>query len=698
MTTPMVRPKSDTLNVQNPLEEKEEQEKLQLEEDIRLGKREPHSGMLYGLDTRKTEGQQPLPPSNRNNTSTSSSTRTEAPKRPQVGDGGASWKAKMLKRAKERAQETGTSLHETVGERFGSVSQLHLDSRGAASSYAHKDNQHNRLPSAKGDDMKTTKKVLPIGRDAGDKLVLTKFAQKLQDAMQEKVGGSMKANKRNTSKREKSNDVAEGGIDYSQLPGFYSSDEEKKKLPSSKVRKLNHHEDSRSSSKNYDYRNRSQHRPRRHESHKDREYSTDKKRSATVDEFGRSTDIQAEKRKEEKREAEREKEKRQQLREQEFKLEQEKRKSFLYGGASDTSKREDSKPREDKDRKIIETPVVAPVINPPVASAEVEVDLNKLTAQMLRAQMMGNQELYQQLSQRIAKLQENEQETVEIVQPPMTAIGRANKVQLEKEDLQTGFKRGKRKASSKDGDDDTRHMTLEELIRQERMTEDMDSIQANNIMRLGTRYQGSELSASSGGRAQHSSSGFDEEAPMDMKLYQSAAEKFTSRRLAQHQHEKSIGEVRKWDHQTQKCHQCMDSPNFKKHLLLALGNFTILSLPSKPTLGEYHHVILSPIEHLPSWNQVDENVWAELAQFKQSLFSMFRSLGQGVIFVERTYESSKRRHAFMEAIGVPRDLEADTPLYFKQALNESAEEWSTHHKIIDTYEKGLRRSIPKVSN
>ena len=47
-----------------------------------------------------------------------------------VGDGGASWRLKALRRAKERAAEEGKSLSEVVSDRWGSVSEL-VDSIGA---------------------------------------------------------------------------------------------------------------------------------------------------------------------------------------------------------------------------------------------------------------------------------------------------------------------------------------------------------------------------------------------------------------------------------------------------------------------------------------------------------------------------------------------------------------------------------------
>lgn len=56
-----------------------------------------------------------------------------------VGDGGASWRLKALKRAKEQAAREGRKLDDVVGERWGSLSQLaaSVTVSGAAPRYAH---------------------------------------------------------------------------------------------------------------------------------------------------------------------------------------------------------------------------------------------------------------------------------------------------------------------------------------------------------------------------------------------------------------------------------------------------------------------------------------------------------------------------------------------------------------------------------
>jgi hypothetical protein len=74
---------------------------------------------------------------------------------------------------------------------------------------------------------------------------------------------------------------------------------------------------------------------------------------------------------------------------------------------------------------------------------------------------------------------------------------------------------------------------------------------------------------------------------------------------------------------------------------------------------------------------------------------MFDALDCGVLFVEQVVQFKWHRHTVMDCIPLPRHVHADAPAFFKEALLASEEEWSQHKKIIDTSEKGIRRSLVK---
>ncbi|KAJ0228829.1 hypothetical protein HA466_0321710 [Hirschfeldia incana] len=76
-----------------------------------------------------------------------------------VGDGGASWRMKALKRAKEQAAREGQKLEEVAGERWGSLGDLveSVASQRAAPSRAHLNAINNRRRENSGDNDKEKK-------------------------------------------------------------------------------------------------------------------------------------------------------------------------------------------------------------------------------------------------------------------------------------------------------------------------------------------------------------------------------------------------------------------------------------------------------------------------------------------------------------------------------------------------------------
>ena len=72
--------------------------------------------------------------------------------------------------------------------------------------------------------------------------------------------------------------------------------------------------------------------------------------------------------------------------------------------------------------------------------------------------------------------------------------------------------------------------------------------------------------------------------------------------------------------------------------------------------------------------------------------------GKHCIFMETAVKvGDMNTHASVECVPVDSDSFGRAPLVFRQEIGEAESEWSQHHakRVIDTSEKGLRRSVPE---
>ena len=151
-----------------------------------------------------------------------------------------------------------------------------------------------------------------------------------------------------------------------------------------------------------------------------------------------------------------------------------------------------------------------------------------------------------------------------------------------------------------------------------------------------------------------------------------------------------------------KCWWWLESPSFSKHRLLAVGDYvSLVWAPLSVSEQPGHHFYLVPVPHVPALNACDDHVWNEITRFQKSLKAMFDEQQQQqqqetvLLFCETVLPTSSFWQTRLEAIVVPKSVGDDAPLFFKTALNEQAEEWGTHQKLLSTKAvKGLRRTIP----
>ena len=175
----------------------------------------------------------------------------------------------------------------------------------------------------------------------------------------------------------------------------------------------------------------------------------------------------------------------------------------------------------------------------------------------------------------------------------------------------------------------------------------------------------------------------------------------------------------KWDTNRARCIFCVGSEAMlrKKRLFVHISENATLQLDANPLVPGHYRI--SPRDHVNSMTQADENQYEEVRLIENCLRRMITKAGMGCIMMETvrsavlspvTYNpqtnlnftqvlrsgDDSHHHTYIDFIPVPKRVEQDAPLYFKQALMDSDEQWSQHKKIFETTKRGLRRCVRGV--
>ena len=327
-----------------------------------------------------------------------------------------------------------------------------------------------------------------------------------------------------------------------------------------------------------------------------------------------------------------------------------------------------------------------------------EALLNSLGAKLMKAELVGNQEKVEKLKKELERLREVKRlqessggpstdapssrtvrEEKTLVLTKTDRFGREKPVQLPSTSQgyrpqpkrATHTKKGKREKYFHDDD----RYSLKELVEQERMMTAEETHAA--IARMASKFV--------------PATGSDE--TVDDAFDSKSAMKHDEAKELEKAKKRSVTESRKMADAIDKCQLCFDSPNFSKHLLVAVGMNAYLCAPWHTSLTKGHCYIV-PMEHVTCSLFLDENIWSEMEIFRKGLTRMFADHDLDVVFME-TFTSVKRKtHMYIDCIPIPRSEGELAPMYFKKAILESDEEWAQNKKLIDTREKGVRGSLP----
>ena len=321
-----------------------------------------------------------------------------------------------------------------------------------------------------------------------------------------------------------------------------------------------------------------------------------------------------------------------------------------------------------------------------------DAQLNSLGAKLVKAEMIGDTSKIEKLKSELDKLrnlkksQESQNPKPEkkkelkgtVVLTKTDRFGRERPFEfsshISRPNSGTGSSHTKKGRREKYFADDDRY-SLQDLVEQERKMTAEETHAA--IARMASKFV----------PATNSDEMVDDVLDSKVALHSNEAKE------EQRQKQRAMVESRAMTEILNNCHFCFDTPNFSKHLLVAVGIGVYLTVPSHQSITE-GHCLLVPVEHTTCSLLMDENVWSEVRIFQKGLTQMFADRDMDVIFTEIYTSSRKKSHMYIECIPLPRDEGSLAPMYFKKAILESDEEWAQNRKLIDTRSKGVRNSLP----
>ena len=230
--------------------------------------------------------------------------------------------------------------------------------------------------------------------------------------------------------------------------------------------------------------------------------------------------------------------------------------------------------------------------------------------------------------------------------------------------------------------------------------EDYDANLAENIAKL-SRFKGATTT-----RARDDAVDDEYDNDEGLEMYERREKRQSLAKQQSKAKQRQVDAYRRQERRLRRCAYCLDSPERPKHLHVAYGNLAYLSLPHAGRLVPGHCVI-APVAHVPSTRAADEDAWEEIRNFKKCLVRMFAAKGMECCFFETATRvgsgvlgaagGADAPHAVVECVPLPEGAAARAPMYFKKAIDESESEWSTHDakKCISTAPpKGLRGAVP----
>ncbi|XP_030745795.1 CWF19-like protein 2 homolog [Sitophilus oryzae] len=310
-------------------------------------------------------------------------------------------------------------------------------------------------------------------------------------------------------------------------------------------------------------------------------------------------------------------------------------------------------------------------------------DLNVLAGKILKAEIMGNETLVEELKKRLEIARKSSKEALssreEVLLTQTDSQGRTKPVIMLNDGASGSGKKQRKKAVDTHQDkqrsryfpDDDKY-SLQQMFENEKFNNADE--QDKEFLKVASKINKND--------------------DMDDFFTDNVRRKKSDSTLDENNRNKAIIEHKRVSDSLDNCSRCIQSKNMPKNLIISMGEYVYLGLPEHEPLTDGHCLIV-PIRHVCSITHLDENEWSEILDFRKALVRLFCSKDQDVIFFESALGFHKYPHTLLECIPLPKEEGDMAPIYFKKAIDESEMEWAQNKKLVSLKGRNVRKAVPK---
>ncbi|XP_053205451.1 CWF19-like protein 2 [Panonychus citri] len=336
-------------------------------------------------------------------------------------------------------------------------------------------------------------------------------------------------------------------------------------------------------------------------------------------------------------------------------------------------------------------------------------ELNKLNAKIIKAELMGNQDLIQELKSQLEKLkkssdvQQSNQPSKSDQQVNQNSPDNLNKLtaQLMKAEMMGDLQRVAelRKQLGFNEDDNSDHD--EDLI----VTQGSQLGPTNEPTRNAKLNQiAKKMSSDRLGLKQMFVSAKRGDVEDEAKLFIASSSKLINMDDEYEDVVRKGNKKRKQEDREDRPKIIPDEPEeiecghcvqkVPRRLVIDKKSTVYLCLPPHEPFVDGHCYIRS-VNHVRCSVEAEEDCITQIAELRQQLCLQAKAQKKSVVFIEMYLKKGRNKHFQIECFPIKKKYLSDCKMYFKKAILECEMEWSMNKKLVEIKDKCITKSIPK---